>query len=51
MTGGLTPQSLSDIVRQMNDGVDVADATRCGLEWDGEEALLGNPLGLYDSAK
>jgi hypothetical protein len=35
----------------MNDGVVVADAMRCGLEWDEEEAPLGNPLGLYDSAK
>lgn len=48
---GVTPQSLCDIIRQMNNGVDVADAMRRGLEWDEEEAPLGNPLGLYDPMK
>jgi hypothetical protein len=48
---GVTAQSLSNIIRQMNNGVGVADAMRSGLEWDDEEAPLGNPLGLYDPVK
>jgi hypothetical protein len=48
---GVTPQSLSNIIRQVNDGVDMADAMRTGLEWDDEAGPLGNPLGLYDPVK
>jgi hypothetical protein len=48
---GVTRQSLSNIITQMNDGVDVVDAMRRALEWDDEEGPLGNPLGLYDPVK
>jgi hypothetical protein len=48
---GVVPESLGKMIGQMNDGVDVADAMRNGLEWEEEEAPLGNPLGRFDPAK